>query len=586
MNLRLKEEISLLPDSPGVYLMKDIDEKIIYVGKAKNLKKRVSQYFLRPQNGKVAAMVFHVDHFDTIMTPSEKEALILEMNLIKKHYPRYNILLKDNSHYPYIALRKNTDPILKIARNTKDKNFIYFGPYPNASSAYQVIDLLNKIFPLRKCKVMPSVPCLYYHLGQCLAPCINKISDEDYLKLVNKIERFLKGYDDDIKKEITKKMLDASANLNYEMAKDYKEMLDAIEHVTAKQIVESKDKVARDAFAFASRDGYLGMAVMVFRRGLLLGKEFYALEQFDDPLEQMVDLIAQYYDHHDLPKEIVLRDREVANSLRDLMEVNILVPQRGEKMQIIEMVQLNASHGLDEHFLTARLNDDNRFLLEQLGQLLSIKTPYRIELFDNAHLQGSSPVGAMVCYINGEPVKKMYRKFHLEEQHGGDDAASMEEVVFRRYRRLVDEKLPLPDLIIVDGGIIQINAAKKALMRIEANINIAGLYKNEHHQTSGLMDQNGEVHPIDIRSPLFFLLMRMQDEVHRYAITFHRSTRSKSLFVSIFDGIAGLGKHRQETLRKNYPSLDDLRNASITELTQLLPEKVASALFKRIHDKN
>ncbi len=587
MNKVLEQEILLLPNKPGVYLMYDEQNVIIYIGKAKNLKKRVAQYFLRPQSGKVAAMVSKVVHFDTIITSNEVEALILEMNLIKEHLPRYNVLLKDDSHYPYIAIRKKgNDPYLRIVRKAdKPKEYKYFGPFPNSSSAYQIVDLLNKIFPLRKCKNIPKTPCLYYHMGQCLAPCINEINKDVYDELINKIERFLSGGDSEIKGEITQKMLQASEEMRYEAALEYKKILAAIENVTAKQSVESQVKINRDIFAYAKRDGYFALAVLVFRQGLLLGKELYIVEEFESNNEQAANLITQYYLSRPLPNEIIVGNKEVAKKITPFLDVAISVPQLGEKQDLIRLAQENAVHGLDEHFLTARLSDDNLSLLEELGDHLQIPTPYRIDLFDNAHLQGSNPVGVAVIYINAEPVKAMYRKYHISKANAGNDVGAMKEVLSRRYTRIKEENEPLPNLIIVDGGIGQVNAAVEVLKNLELAIPVAGLFKDDKHQTKGLINETGEEINLNIKSPLFFLLMRMQDEVHRYAITFHRQLRKKKVFTSILDDIPGLGKKRQQIIRSAYPTMTDLKKASVSELSQLIPHQVAINLYNKLQNE-
>lgn len=586
MNAKLKEEIDLLPTSPGVYLMRNVENRVIYVGKAKNLKKRVSQYFLRPQKGKVKRMANEVDHFETIQTATEKEALLLEINLIQKHYPPFNVLLKDGKSYPYIALYKKSDPYLRILYKDKDPNYVYFGPYPNAGACYETMHLLNKLFPLRKCKNIPSTPCLYYHLGQCLAPCIQTIDEEQYQKLCSEIEDFLSGKDYQKRKEIEKLMLAEASELHFEKAAEYKKTLDAIDHVTAKQSVSNVDRTNRDVFAISTRDGYIGMAILLYRNGKLLGKDFFVVEQFEEQFqEQVTSLIAQYYMNHPRPKEIIVSIPEIASLLSMALECHVYTPIQGTKMAFVDLALKNAKAGLDEHFLTARLEDDQMQLLEELGTLLAMETPYRIELFDNSHIQGASPVGAMVCFINGEKAKKMYRKYHIEQEEGRDDFASMREIIYRRYHRLVEEKQDLPQLIIVDGGLGQIHAAKEALDAIPCSIRLVGLYKNDKHQTEGLMDENGEIFPIAQGSPLFFLLMRMQDEVHRYAIRFHREVRSKSMISSLFDHIPGLGTKRKQVLFERYPTLSDMKNATYEELEQILPHDVALRVYEIVHAK-
>ena len=584
MTEAVKQALLLVPTKPGVYLMKDKDEEIIYVGKAKNLSKRVTQYFMRPQSGKVAAMVFNVDHFETIITKSEKEAFILEMNLIKKHYPRYNILLKDSKHYPYIALKRKNSPVLKIARDDKDKNYFYFGPYPTSMHAYEVISLLNKIFPLQKCKVLPTVPCLYYHLGQCLAPCINIIDEETHVAIYNQIKSFLGGNNEDVKSQIRRKMEEASDNQEYEKAGDYRKTLLAIDHINERQSMEVQDHVDRDIFAYVTRDGYLALALLTFRHGIMLGKEVFVVEQFGEDIDLVTDLILQYYQTHSLPNEIVANIYGLKVRIEDIYDINVVYKSRGALYDLVDMATINARQGLDEHFMSARLTDDNLKILTELGNLLNIKTPTHIELFDNSHLQGSSPVGAMVAFINGEPTKKMYRKFHIEGDEKRDDFASMKEVIYRRYKRIKDEDLKMPNLILVDGGLPQLSAAYEALKRLELSIPAFGLYKNNRHQTEGLIDKAGLKYDLQNNKPLFFLLMRMQDEVHRFAISFHHKLRSKAYKASVLDGIEGLGKRRIEILYRNYASINELKKATLEELQQLLPKNVASRVKERLEE--
>lgn len=585
---KLQALIALLPDRPGVYQMKDKDDAIIYIGKAKNLKKRVSQYFLRPQSGKVAAMVSHVDHFEFILVKDEKEAFILEMNLIQTHYPRYNIMLMDDSHYPYIALKKHGDPLLKIARSSKDPHYFYFGPFPSSSSCYEVIDLLNKIYPTRKCKNIPSRPCLYYSMGQCLAPCLAKIPEEKSNALYQEIKRFLGGDTGEAKAMLKEKMQKAAEKLDFETAADCKKSLDAIEYATSKQTVELVgDKVARDVIAFAEREGYLSLAVLTYRRGMLLGKNAFVVLKFGEPEEQIAELLLQYYSNHDRPKEVVSRLEGLGEELEAVYEdLKVIVPKEGRFVEMVSIAELNARQGLDAHFMTARLEDDKLALLEELGSLLKIKTPIRIELFDNSHLQGSAPVGAMVCYINGERAKKMYRKYHLSSSVAGDDYHSMVEVTSRRYRRLKEEGLSYPDLILADGGITQVRAIKEGLALAGVDgIPVFGLFKNDKHQTEGLVSSEGEVFPLEAKSPLFFFLMRMQDEVHRFAISFHISERSKAMSNDIFDKIKGIGPKRKEALNAHYSSVEALKAAPLSELKQILPPESAEALYFHLHNE-
>ena len=582
MKERIKACIDNLKHLPGVYLMHDKDDKIIYIGKAKDLYKRVSQYFLRPQVGKVAKMAFEAEYFETIITNNEKEALILEMNLIQTHYPKFNILLKDGSHYPYIGLKKTGYPYLQIKRNTKDKTFDYFGPFPRSTSAYETIDLLNKIFPLRKCNHIPNTACLYYHLGQCLAPCINKVKPEEEEKMREDVKSFMRGNNADVKREINAKMIEASEKMDYEIANDYKNILDAIEHINIPQNMESNDKKDRDIFAFASREGYLSLAVLLFRKGTLLDKKVYIVEEFDNNEEQVADLILQFYQKVPLPQEVIINNETITDLLSDLLETNIFSVTKGKLHDLVLTAKQNANNALDEYFLSARLDDDKLALLEELGSIINIETPLRIELFDNSHLQGSSPVGAVVVFINGEPAKKLYRKYKIEHEEARDDLKSMEEIVYRRYSRLKEENKEMPNLILVDGGLNQIIAADKALKKAEVTINLFGLVKNNKHQTAGLMDINGNIFDIENKN-IFFMLTRMQDEVHRFAITFHQSLRNKSMKSSILDDIKGLGVKRKELINKAYPDINLLKEATVEELSQLLPKEVAEELFNKLH---
>ena len=581
MKERIKTLIANLKHLPGVYLMHDKDDNIIYVGKAKDLFKRVSQYFLRPQSGKVFKMVSNVEYFETIITANEKEALVLEMNLIQKYYPRYNILLKDGSHYPYIALKKKGDPILQIKRNNKDKNYDYFGPFPNSGAAFQTISLLNKVFPIRKCQTLPTTTCLYYHLGQCLGPCVNKIDESIFEQMREDIKSFMRGNNQKQKAEIKEKMLKASENLEFETANEYKKILDAIEHINIQQNVENSDKKDRDIFAFSSRQGYLALAVLSYRKGLLLGKQVFTVEEFGDNEEQVADLILQFYQKYPTPNEVVINNKNVIELIGDLLDSSVVEMTKGKVHELVINAKENADNALDEYFLSARLDSNKLEMLEELGRIIDIPTPLHIELFDNSHIQGAFPVGAMVAFINGEPAKKLYRRFLINHEEARDDLASMKEVVYRHYKRLVDEEKKLPDLLLVDGGLNQIKAAALALLEAGANVPLFGLYKNDKHQTSGLIDGSGKTYELNDKN-LFFMLTRMQDEVHRFAIAFHKEKRNKGMKVSILDDIPGLGEKRKEMLLRAYRDLNALKNASIEEFSQILPRDVAENLYNKL----
>lgn len=578
----VKRKIELLPDHPGCYLMKNKDGTIIYVGKAKSLVKRVKQYFTRPQEGKVFRMVLEVTDFDTIETDSEKESLLLEINLIQKYYPKYNIMLKDGKMYPYIALKKMGDPYLKIARNDKDKSFSYFGPFPNSGSAYRMIDLLNKIYPLRKCKNIPNRACLYYHLGQCMGPCINDISKSDNKDMISHITKFLNGDASEVKQEITAKMRAAANDLRFEEAQEYKETLDTIEHVLSSQKIMMQDHIDRDIVGYSQRDGYISILFLLYRKGVLLGKNLFVVEKFDDINSELTDYIYQFYLNHPKPKELIISEKSIADILESSLGIKVIVPSRGVKKDLLFMALENAKAGLDEHFMTARLEDDNLKLLEELGNMLNISTPLDIELYDNSHLQGTEAIGAMVKFINGVKVPSMYRKYKIRQENKRDDLASMEEVLTRRLTRLKEENSKMPDLIIVDGGMTQVEIAYNVREKLNVNVNIAGLAKNDKHETDALINGNtGEFIPLNHKSPLFFMLMRMQDEVHRFAISYHRHKREKSFFETIYDDIPGIGKKRRIQLLSAYPTLDSLKSVTLEELKQIIPEESAKLILEK-----
>ena len=588
MNDILKKQIELLPDQPGCYLMHNADDEIIYIGKAKNLKKRVSQYFLRVHSGKTAAMVSHVDHFETIITKSEKEALILEMNLIQKNHPRYNILLMDDKHYPYIAIHKNVEnPYVSLSRNVKDKKCLYFGPYPNSSAAFEVIDLINKLFPLRKCHNVPKSPCLYYHIGQCLAPCVKPVSKEKYEEIVDNIADFLKGKNQELVKDLKEKIRKHSENLEFERAQEYKKMLDSINHITEKQNVEFKDKINRDFFSFHTRENYIAIALFSYRQGILLSKRSFCYELIGEINEFVSEIIYQYYSINAIPNEVIVSNEEIKDNLMNYFEnANVFAPTKGKLHDVLDICEINAKEALDEHFLTAKLDDDVLNLLDKLGKILHMKTPTRIELFDNSHLQGTNAIGAMVVFINGIPYKKLYRKFNIQGVNKKDDLSSMRETLTRRYKRVKEENGEMPDLIIVDGGKGQIETALEVKKALNLPFSIAGLVKTSKHRTSALMDENFNEYYLDDEKKLFLLLTRMQDEVHRYAITTHIKKRNKSVFNSVFDDVDGIGEKRKEQLIKAFPSISELKNAKIEELEQIIPKESAKLLYEKVRKLN
>lgn len=581
----LKQKISLLPDVPGSYQMKDKNGTIIYVGKAKSLVKRVKQYFTRPQVGKVARMVAEIRDFDIIETNSEKEALLLEISLIHKYYPKYNIMLMDDRMYPYIALKKKEDPYLKIARSDKEKGYYYFGPFPNSSDAFKMINLLNKIYPLRKCKNIPNKPCLYYHLGQCLAPCIRKVQPEEYKQMVSDITRFLNGDTESVTSQLKKKMKEYADKMEFERAAEYKKLLDAVKVTTSSQKIIFPDHVSRDIVGYSIREGYICVVFLLYRKGVLLGKNTYVEELEDDINDFLEDIIVQFYEKHsDHPKELIVPTKDITQVLNDSLGFDVISPSRGKKRDLMAMALENSKQMLDQHFQTARLTDNVLKLLEELQQKLGLeKTPLDIELYDNSHTQGYEPVGAMVKYINGEKAPQQYRKYKITQPNPQDDLASMREVLTRRFTRLKEENAKMPDLIILDGGYTQCQIGLEVKEEVGVDIPLAGLQKNDKHETDTLINADtGEEIPLERNSPLFFLLMRMQDEIHRYAITFHRGKRAKAVFKTIYDDIKGIGEKRKQKLLDIYPTMESLEGIKIEELSQLVPKEAANEiLFKR-----
>ena len=581
----LKQKISLLPDVPGSYQMKDENGTIIYVGKAKSLVKRVKQYFTRPQVGKVARMVAEIRDFDIIETNSEKEALLLEISLIHKYYPKYNIMLMDDRMYPYIALKKKDDPYLKIARSDKEKGYYYFGPFPNSSDAFKMIDLLNKIYPLRKCKTIPNKPCLYYHLGQCLAPCIRKVEPEEYKQMVSDITKFLNGDTESVTSQLKKKMKEYADKMEFERAAEYKKLLDAVKVTTSSQKIIFPDHVNRDIVGYSIREGYICVVFLLYRKGVLLGKNTYVAELEDDINDFLEDIIVQFYEKHtDHPKELIVPTKDITEVLTDSLDFNVISPTRGKKRDLMAMALENSKQMLDQHFQTARLTDNVLKLLEELQHKLGLtKTPLDIELYDNSHTQGYEPVGAMVKYINGEKAPQQYRKYKITQPNPQDDLASMREVLTRRFTRLKEENTKMPDLIILDGGYTQCQIGLEVKEETGVDIPLAGLQKNDKHETDTLINADtGEEIPLERNSPLFFLLMRMQDEIHRYAITYHRGKRAKAVFKTIYDDIKGIGDKRKQKLLDIYPTMESLEGIKMEELSQLVPEEAAQEiLFKR-----
>lgn len=580
----IKKKLSLLPMSPGCYLMKNTEGKVIYVGKARKLKNRVSSYFTGAHNYKTTKLVDHIWDFDYIVTGSEKEALLLEINLIKDYTPEYNIMFMDNTYYPYIELTDETHPRLKIVRKTKNKKNKYFGPYPDATAARNTFKLLNKLYPLRKCNHVPDKPCLYYSLHQCLGPCINDIDKSQYDEIRKELISFIHGNTKSKIDELTEKMMTASENLQFELAKEYRDLIRSIEYVTAKQNVQFGDYKDRDILGYYIDKGYISIQLFFMREGKLLYHDFNLEPVGEDFEEDLIRFLITYYQTHPEPYELLIPQDVDQELLAEILSCHVLQPQRGDKKSLVEMANKNAKEALEKKFLLKEKTDEKTILpIIELGKKLGIDTPHTIELYDNSNIQGAYAVAGMVVYKDGVPSKKDYRKYKIKTVEGPDDYASMKEVIYRRYYRLLMEQKEMADLIIVDGGLGQIKVAKEVIDSLNLSVHICGLSKDDKHSTAMLLDENGNQVPIDTKSPLFFLLTRMQDEVHRYAISFHRQVRSKSLFSSILDEVDGIGEARKKKLLNHFKSVKKMKEATLEELEAVIPKNTALKLYEVLH---
>ena len=580
----VKKKLSLLPMSPGCYLMKNTEGKVIYVGKARKLKNRVSSYFTGAHNYKTTKLVDHIWDFDYIVTGSEKEALLLEINLIKDYTPEYNIMFMDNTYYPYIELTDETHPRLKIVRKTKNKKNKYFGPYPDATAARNTFKLLNKLYPLRKCNHVPDKPCLYYSLHQCLGPCINDIDKSQYDEIRKELISFIHGNTKSKIDELTEKMMTASENLQFELAKEYRDLIRSIEYVTAKQNVQFGDYKDRDILGYYIDKGYISIQLFFMREGKLLYHDFNLEPVGEDFEEDLIRFLVTYYQTHPEPYELLIPQDVDQELLTEILSCHVLQPQRGDKKSLVEMANKNAKEALEKKFLLKEKTDEKTILpIIELGKKLGIDTPHTIELYDNSNIQGAYAVAGMVVYKDGVPSKKDYRKYKIKTVEGPDDYASMKEVIYRRYYRLLMEQKEMADLIIVDGGLGQIKVAKEVIDSLNLSVHICGLSKDDKHSTAMLLDENGNQVPIDTKSPLFFLLTRMQDEVHRYAISFHRQVRSKSLFSSILDEVDGIGEARKKKLLNHFKSVKKMKEATLEELEAVIPKNTALKLYEVLH---
>jgi excinuclease ABC subunit C len=606
----IRHKLSLLPDKPGCYLMKNAEGAIIYVGKAKVLKNRVRSYFRGSHDAKTQLLVSEIRDFEYIVTSSNMEALILECNLIKKHHPRYNVLLKDDKTFPYIKITHEEHPRLEVTRRVfKDKGK-YFGPYPNAFAAQQTKKLLDRLYPLRKCKTLPDKVCLYYHIGQCLGPCVQDVSAAENERMVHEITRFLNGGHHEIRSELQTKMLAAAEDLNFERAKELRDHIVNIDAVMEKQKITTIDAIDRDVFGYVVEKGWMSVHIQYMRQGKLIERHVSLFPYYGEEYEDFISYVTQVYsDNPALPKEIFLPappelepgatpaglsqttevgEKDVKEALESWLKLKVLFPQRGLKKQMVDMARDNAQAALEEKFRLVE-RDEKRSVkaVENLGEWLGTTAINRIEAFDNSNIQGTNPVSAMVVFVHGKPDRREYRKYKVRTVQGPDDYETMREVIRRRYERVLKENLPMPDLIVVDGGKGQISAAVDVLENeLGIFVPVCGLVKDAKHKTAQLMiGDPAEVVPLPRDSQEFYLLQRIQDEVHRFAITFHRETRAKSMVVSKLDAIPGIGEKRRKLLLKHFGSVKRIKEARIEDFRPLgIGEKLAGEILLALQD--
>ena len=591
MNKLIQSKLELLPNSPGCYIHKDKNGTIIYVGKAKNLRNRVRSYFRGSHDTKTEALVSEIEDFEFIVTESNIEALLLEINLIKENKPKYNIMLKDDKSYPFIKITNETYPRLIITRQVRKDGGLYFGPYPDVGAANEIKRLLDRLFPFRKCTNPPEKVCFYYHLGQCKAHTICQVDSQYFKDLAQEVAAFLKGQDDQIIEDLRGKMAGAAQAMEFEKAAEYRDLIQSIGTLRTKQRVMAKDLQNRDVFGYYVDKGWMCVQVFFVRQGKLIERDVNLFPYYNDPDEDFLTYIGQFYQKksHLKPNEILIPADIDEEAVLAMVDTKVLKPQRGEKKQLVNLAIKNARVSLHQKFdLLEKSIEKTQGAIENLGQLLNIPTPVRIESFDNSNIMGTSPVSAMVVFVNGKPSKKDYRKYKIKTVVGPDDYASMREVIKRRYSRVIRDGLTPPDLIVIDGGQGQVNIAKEVIQdQLGLDIPIAGLQKNDKHQTHELLFGDPlQVVELSRNSQEFFLLQRIQDEVHRFAITFHRQLRSKNSFSSQLDGIEGLGPKRKQNLMKHFKSLTKIKEASVDQIVEVgVPRAVAEAVREKLNPK-
>ncbi len=591
MNNTIKAKLELLPDSPGCYLHKDKNGTVIYVGKAKNLKNRVRSYFHGSHNTKTELLVSEIEDLEWIVVESNIESLVLEINLIQRYKPKYNIMLKDDKYYPFLMITNEKYPRLMITRRVKKDGAVYFGPYPDVKAANEVKRLLDRIFPFRKCGLHEKKVCFYYHIHQCLCPVVNHVDPQVYKDMAQEVKHFLTGDDKKIINELKERMFAASEKMEFEQAAEYRDVINSIGTLRTKQRVMNHDLKDRDVFGYYVDKGWMCVQVFFVRQGKMIQRDVNMFPYYNDAEDDFLTYIGQFYQEaaHMVPKEILVPSEIDAEAVEAVTQTKVLKPSRGEKKQLVAMATKNARTQLQLKFdLLEKDLIKTQGAIENLGKILNIPTPVRIESFDNSNIMGTSPVSAMVVFINGKPSKKDYRKYKIKTVEGADDYASMREVITRRYSRAMREGTALPDLIAMDGGAGQVNAAKAILKEIGLDIPVAGMAKNDKHQTSELLFGDPlEVVPLSRQSQEFFLLQRIQDEVHRFAITFHRQVRGKNTFSSKLDGITGLGPKRKQKLMTTFKSLKAISEADVAQVAEAgVPYDVAERVKEVLSKEN
>ena len=580
----LQDKLALLPDQPGCYIMKDEEKNILYVGKAKVLKNRVRSYFHGVHNNKTTKLVSHIHDFEFIVTGSEKEALLLEINLIKKHRPPFNIMFMDDKMYPYIEVSQGADFTVRISRNVKNRKNKYFGPYPSSTAAYEIVKLINQIFPIRKCRNLPKQACLYYHMHQCLAPCIHEVDEAKMLDIKNQVIRFLKGDVDDVLTALVEKREAASMDLQFERAQEIQNLIESINHVREKQTIDIQDRMSRDVFGYYEDKGYVCFYGFFLRQGKILERTLSISPIYEEVEEAFVAYLAQYYQTNVVPSQILVPQGMDCETLEQLIPTHVKIPERGEKKKLVDLAIKNARQAHEQKFELVYKKDRELEMANRKLSSIFHKPVHTVELFDNSHLQGTFNVSGLVVFEDGKPNKSQYRKYQLKEYRS--DVDSMKEVIYRRYFRLLKEHKPMPDLLLVDGGKQQIQAAKEIKEMLMLDLTIAGLVKDDKHTTRALMNENLEEIPLSKEESLFFLLTRMQDEVHRFAITYHRNSRAKGMVHSVLDDVEGIGPARKKELMKVFKNIKTMKEASVEELANVVPQGVAERLFARLHEKD